>query len=136
MSFEEVVQKAVYEKLIARAALLGREINIYDDVPIFTDEKTIFPFIALGDDTLVNWDTDTELGADVTLTLNVWSRYRGKKEIKDLQGFIYDTLHRADFSVVGYKIITCEFVQSQSFMDFDGLTRHGVQTFQLLIEKL
>lgn len=136
MSFEDTVQTAIFERLASDASITSAVVGVYDDIPAFDDKKINFPFITIGDDTLVNWDTDTELGIDATVTINTWSRVKGRKEIKVLQGLIYSALHRSDFNVEGYKFISCEHLQSQSFIDSDGLTRHGVQTFQLLIEKL
>lgn len=138
MSFESVIQKAIYEKLKTDAAITARAMPVYDDVPQADDsgEPLAFPYIVVGDDSLVPWDTDTELGVDGSLTIHTWSRYSGKKETKEIQGLIYDALHRAEFEITGYASVVCALQVSNSFLDADGKTRHGVQTFTMLIEKL
>lgn len=139
MSFETVVQQAIFSILSADSEIIDRDVSIYDEVPEPDDSGDInnYPFIVVGDDQSVAWDTDTELGADVTATIHTWSRYSGKKEIKELQGLIYSALHRAEakFTITGYTVVLCDWLTSESFLDVDGKTRHGVQTFRLLIEK-
>lgn len=138
MSFEVVIQKAIYEKLAASAELIAKKIPVYDDVPQPEDSGKLcnFPYVVVGDDTLNQWDTDTEYGADAVITIHTWSRYTGKKEIKELQGYVYNALHNAELVIPGYVSVVCAFQDSKSFLDADGKTRHGVQTFTMLIEKL
>lgn len=138
MSFEITVQKALYDRLSTDSAILTKAVGVFDEVPQAPDSGSpdIFPYVVIGDDQTVAWDTDTELGAEITATIHTWSRYSGKKEIKELQGLVYNALHRTNYYLTGYEVVLCQFLQSQSFLDADGKTRHGVQTFRILIEKL
>lgn len=138
MSFETVTQQVVIDRLKTYAVIVTEKIPVSDDVlqPSDSGDAKNFPYIVIGDDAFVEWDTDTELGVEVTVTIHSWSRMPGKKEIKKIQGYIYDALHRYDFSADGYKFIFCAFLSSDSFLDTDGLTRHGVQKFKVLLEKV
>jgi len=138
MSFEIAIQQSIYARLSTNPTILTAAVGVFDEVPQADDSGSprVFPYIVIGDDQAIAWDTDSELGAEVTATIHTWSRYSGKKEIKELQGLVYEALHRAEFSVAGYAVVLCQFLQSQSFLDSDGKTRHGVQTFRFLIEKL
>ena len=138
MNFELLAQQAIYEKLLANNDIVARSIPVYDEVPEPCDSGSLenFPYIVVGDDQSAAWDTDTELGADITATIHTWSRYAGKKETKELQGLVYGALNRAEFTISGYHVVMCDFLTSQSFLDADGKTRHGVQTFRFVIEKL
>jgi hypothetical protein len=133
--FLNPLQLAVYNRLVAQLPT----INIYDDSPGQPDGKPAvnFPYIVLGDDTGVPWDTDDVLGTEATITLHVWSRYRGKKECKTLLGLIYTALHRqaANLSATGYTFVDCLFEFSTVMDQNDGITRHGVCRYRLLIEK-
>lgn len=129
MSFETTLQKAVYDTLSAYVPLTA---NIYDDVPQDSD----FPYVVVGDDAHADWSTDTELGVTAVVTVHTWSRARGKKETKELQGHIYDALNRATLAASGYNFVSIDLVSSESFIDADGLTRHGVQTFNAIIQRL
>jgi len=131
--FELVVQKAIYDKLV-----LDLSVPIYDQVPQPNDsgDSADFPYVTIGEDNHVTIDTDTELMNQVSIVIHTWSRYRGRKETKDLQGQIYDSLHRSNLSASGYNFVNIAQVDNTSFLDADGFTRHGVQTFNLIIEEL
>jgi len=131
MSFELAIQNAVYTALTNDAGLMTLISGVYDSVP----ETEVFPYLTLGEDTHTGWTTNTTLGTDVQIVINCWSRSRGRKETKTIQGEIYDALNRAALTYNGYDIINIEMLDSSSFIDADGLTRHGVQTFRVLIER-
>lgn len=142
MSFSTAIQQAVYDRLRTYAPLTAvlaphADSNIggsavYDDVP----QSAEFPYVALGDDTLIEWDTDTELGAEATITLHTWSRERGRRETKLIQGLLYDALHRYELPIPGMHVIDCLWEMSESFLDPDGHTRHGVSRFRVIMQRL
>ena len=132
MSFETVVQTVIYDALSASTAVTDLVTGIYDAVP----QQEAFPYITLGEALHSEWDTYAEVGNNVSIVINTWSRERGRQETKQIQGEIYNTLHRATLTVSGYNIAGIDFEQSESFMDADGLTRHGVQSFRILIERV
>lgn len=146
MSAEYEVQKAIYLALRANAnllTLLARDVNdatkpaIYDNVPEAVDagSDSVFPYVTIGDDTFLEWDTDNSQGKEGTLTIHSWSRYRGRKEVKEIQGAIYDALHLSNLNITGYYSVLMLSEYSETLVDPDGLTRHGVQRFRLIIEK-
>lgn len=138
MSMELAVQGAVLTALQAHAPLTALVTGVYDNVPQADDSglATAFPYVVIGEDTGREWDTDTEIGGDFTVRIHTWSRYRGRKETKEIQGAVYDALHRATLAVTGYAFVTCDFQDSDTIVDNDGLTRHGVQSFRILIDQL
>ena len=69
------------------------------------------------------------------MTIHVWSRYRGKKEAKQIQGEIYDALTRQELTVEDHDLVTIEFEYSDVVLDPDGQTRHGVQRFRAVVER-
>jgi len=127
MNFEEALQQAVFDRLSGYPGMP----TVYDDVP----KGAAFPYVAIGEDTHIPWDTDDSVGSESTVTLHVWSRYRGKKEAKQIQGLIYDALNRHELVVAGFVVVTLEFVYSDVLLDPDALTRHGVQRFRALVER-
>jgi hypothetical protein len=132
MSFDTVLQQIIYDNLSNDAPLLAVVTGVFDNVPQSTD----YPYVVIGEDTLTNWDTDTELGTNCTCVIHTWSRYQGKLETKQIQGLIYESLHRANLTASGYNIVDVQFESSDSFLDVDGLTRHGISNFRVLIEEL
>lgn len=137
-AFESVVQTAIYSQLINNAPVMALAKAVYDDVPqpVSSGDASEFPYVTIGEDVHTTIDTDTELMNQVSITVHVWSRYSGRAETKQLQGLIYDALHRANLVQSGYKFINIAQINSESQLDSDGFTRHGIQTFNLLIEEL
>jgi len=119
------VQKAIYDKLTD--TLLT---PVYDDVP----QNGSFPYIVIGEDTSLSWDTDDSKGTESTLTLHVWSRKRGRKETKDIMQDVYEQLHRASLTLSAGEVITIDFEFGETFLDSDGESRHGVMRFRALTE--
>jgi hypothetical protein len=137
MNAELELQKAIYDVLSNDYALGQLVTGVYDSVPQAADAGSDlpFPFVTIGDDTAIDWDTDTSVGKEATLTIHSWSRYRGRSEVKQIQGAIYEALHLSNLSVVGYTTVLCLSEFSESLVDPDGLTRHGVQRFRVILDK-
>lgn len=136
-NFETVVQTAIYNKLANDAPLMAAINAVYDDVPqVDSGDQSAFPYVTIGEDSHVDISTDLELMDQVSVTVHTWSRASGRSETKQIQGLISNTLNRASLVESGYKFINIARVGSDSFLDSDGFTRHGVQTFNLLIEKV
>jgi hypothetical protein len=127
MSFEAAIQQASFDRLSSYPGMP----TVYDDVPT----GAAFPYVVIGEDTHIPFDTDDSLGSESTVTFHVWSRYRGKKEAKEILGLIYEALTRQALSVVGHDLITIEFDYSDVLLDPDGITRHGVSRFRWLVEQ-
>jgi len=131
---------AAVDTLLARARSLGGEVleapAVYDHVPQpdYSDDSW-FPYVTIGEIASDEWDTDTETGFDSDITIHVWSRELGRVETKEIQGSIYDALHRHELDVAGVHTITLEHTGSFTDVDPDGKTRHGVSSFRLLTDQ-
>ena len=136
--FETVVQAKIYETLTTNAPLMAAIKAVYDDVPqaISSGDAAEFPYVTIGEDIHTDISTDLELSNLVSITIHAWSRYTGRAQTKQIQGLNYDTLNRADILDANYKFINIHQVSSESRLDSDGFTRHGIQTFNLMIEEL
>lgn len=127
MNFEEALQAAVFDRLDGYPGID----RVYDDVP----KNANFPYVVIGEDTHVPFDTDDSTGCEATITIHVWSRYRGKKEAKQIQGLIYEALNREPLILEDHSLVTIEFEYSDVLLDPDGITRHGVQRFRAIVER-
>lgn len=116
----------------------GDPIPVFDDVQqaIEAGDSTSFPYVTIGEDVFTDTSTDTELMGLVSITIHTWSRTAGRAETKKIQGLVYDALNRVNLVQSGYKFVNINNVSSQSNLESDGFTRHGVQTFNLIIEEL
>jgi hypothetical protein len=127
MSAEWAIQTAVFNKL--NTAL---SVSVYSNgnVPDNTEAR----YVVIGDDTHIEWDTDGTTGFESTITVHSWdndSVSRGMKAIKELMGAIYTALHRQSLTITGYQFTGCDFEFSETFIEADGVTRHGVQRFRI-----
>lgn len=120
------IQQAIYTEL----ATIGHP--VYDHVP----QVSAYPYIVIGDDTSIPFDTDASVGSESTLTIHVWSQYRGRLEVKDILEQIYDKLNRADIAVSGCHLVECVAEFQETYLESDGLTRHGVIRFRLIVEDI
>lgn len=123
-----MMQSQIQTAIFTRVSALN--FPVYDHVP----QDSAYPYIVIGDDTSIPFDTDNSTGTEATCTIHIWSRQRGRKEVKQMFGLINTSLHRAEFSVTGGALIECQAEFEESFMDSDGLTRHGVMRFRLLVD--
>ena len=129
--FAVALQTTVYNALIGNVALttkLGGN-NIYDFVP----EGTDFPYVKIGDQTMVDDGTKTKQGSDFTLIIHTFSRYRGSKETKEIMSRIYALLHESSLTVSGASLVNLRFEFSDIIKENDGLTTHGLQRFRAVI---
>lgn len=87
-------QSKVYELLSTNAEI---DCKIYDYVP----EDKPLPYIVIGDDKAIPWNTKTSKGKEITTTIHVWSDTRGNLQVKKLLGLIEKTLDK-NFEKDGY----------------------------------
>lgn len=134
MSFLSV-QEAVYDTLSNSAALttlIGAD-NVHDHVEQDYDG---FPYVTIGEDVFTENDTDDSNGHIVTCTVHTWSRKLGRKETKQIQEVIYGLFHKQNLSITGYNVVNIYQEDVQTMVDPDGITRHGVQTFNFNLVRL
>ena len=128
------LQKAVYTTLRADSALqafIGNPARVYDHVP----QDSLFPYVVIGEATGREFDGKSEDGMEQTLTLHSWSRDRGMQETKEIMAAVVDALDQVALTVTGHTLVLLRFEFSDTFLDPDGLTRHGVQRFRAVTQK-
>ena len=125
MSFDLITQKKIYEALNGVISC-----PVYDNAP----QGASFPYVTIGEANLTDNDTDSSQSVYISYVIHVWSQADGYKETKTIMGEIYNALHLTKFSESGYSFTENYFLSSDPFVETDGKTRHGVQTFKLTME--
>lgn len=105
--------------------------SIFDDVP--DHQAVTFPYVVIGEDTMLDYSTKDLVGSDVTVTLHVWSQYRGSKEVKQVMDRVHTLLHDSNLTVTGRNLINLRSEFSDVLRDPDGITRHGVMRFRAVM---
>lgn len=105
--------------------------GVYDDVPDF--EAADYPFVQLGQDTSIDYSTKDVVGTETTVTIHVWSRYRGSKEAKQIMERLHQLLHDGNLTVTGHNLINLRAEFADVIRDPDGITRHGVMRFRAVM---
>jgi hypothetical protein len=82
------VQQKVFAALDSNAELKAKVTGIFDYVP----EKTICPYVTFGHIQSSSEDTKTDNGEKVTVTLDIWSESKGRKEAVTILALIEDIL--------------------------------------------
>ena len=130
--FETSIQKAIVAKLKASTALMAIVTGVYDSVP----QGSNYPFIIVGDDRHEDRSTDDGIRREVRILIHVWSRFRGREQVKQIQYLIELALNRQKLSISGYEFVGMHFVNSDSFLEADELTRQGIIEFNIIIKRI
>ena len=123
------LQQAIFSALNVSAVTSDLSCGVFDDVP----QNASYPYIALGEETAVDFSVKDIQGGDLSVNIHVWSQYKGSKETKQIMDKIHDLLHNINLSVTGFNLINLRFEFSDIMRDPDGITRHGVMRFRAII---
>lgn len=126
------LQEAVQARLAATpalAALLGSPLQLYDFVP----PAAIFPRVVYGDQTAVALDTKTSTGLEVSFTLLVYSRGRGRRELRAIEAALYAALNQQQLTLAASNFVAAQFVSSRQRLESDGLTFRSELTFRITV---
>ena len=129
-SFE--LQKAIFSRLNGGSIVDEQDqaiTGVFDDVP----EGSAYPYVVIGEETATNIGTKDKDMHEYTQTIHVWSQYRGLKEIKEIMEQIYTLLNDFAISVSGASAITLRHEFPTTLTEGDGLTRHGVMRFRVVV---
>ena len=103
--------------------------GVFDEVV----ENASYPFVALGEETAIDYSTKDLDGGEFTINIHVWSQYKGSKQTKEIMDRIHDLLHDSSLSVSGFNLANLRFEFSDILRDPDGITSHGVMRFRAII---
>ena len=127
------LQDALYAALSGSAALqalIGNPARVFDHVP----DGTAFPYVEIGEVSARRFDSASRNGLDCTVTLNVWSRYRGRREAKQILDAIYAALHDGSLSIASNAHVLSAFLGAETKRDDDGLTYHGIARYRVILQ--
>ena len=121
--------KAVYVALDATTGLTG----IISESLSNADP---FPKIWLEDGGADDWSNKDDNGLEAFVNLHVGSQKEGTKEIRGLMDKCHSALHNVDLVLTDGQSVLCQFVRHDVVIDSDGITRHGIMRFKLLVSEV
>lgn len=125
------LQQAAFAALSMNGAV--RDIageRVFDAVP----RGAAFPYVVIGDDAEANWDTATDCGSEHTLSVHIWSRVGGHKEVKCAAEAVRGALHGAELSLDGHTLVDLRFLSADFRREPDGETFRAVLRFRAVTE--
>ena len=128
------LQRAVFDAVatdVGVIALLGGA-KVFDDVPRASD----FPYVTFGQSIERDWSTGGDDGGEHLITLHVWSRENGRREVHEIVGAVREALHLQDLNVSGHRLVNLRHEFSDTRREADGETYHGVVRFRAVTEVL
>ena len=125
------LQAAAYAVLIGSTPFMALVTTVADDVA----ETQPFPYVTFGEATEGPWDCFGQDGSDATLTLHIWSRYRGYAEAQAINASLIGLLdNRTGLALAGYGTVLLNYESSQQLRDPDGITRHIATRFRVMAD--
>jgi len=126
------LQKAIFSALAADAGLqdiLGPE-RIHDLAPASVQ----FPYITFGRTSIYDWSTGTASGTEQLLTIHVWSKAQGKKEVHAIIDRVGACLNDASLAMDGHHLVSLRMEFSEIVYDEDLSVHHGLLRFRAVTE--
>lgn len=126
------IQKALVSRLKAQVAMVSS--RVYDH----TQTTVEFPYIQIGATQAVYDDATCIDGSTCYITLHIWSRAVGSVEARKISDQIAAALHEwtPDLSADGFAFSDGRLNSAQVTQDPDGITSHGILTFEAQTERV
>ena len=128
------LQRKIYQALrnsSELSSLLGGD-RIYSQAP----PAAQFPFITLGQTVNLDWSTGTDEGAEHSLTLHVWSRADGAREVHEILEMIRTVLHDQLLALEDHYLVNLRHEFMEARLDPDGETMHGIVRYHAVTEPM
>lgn len=133
MDAELALQQSIYTRLTEDAPLTALlDGRIYDDVPA----EAAFPFLASGRARSRDWSSGDSTGAEIMLTLAVYSRAHGRRETTEISGAVKAALHEAELTLTDHALVSLRFLDADIVRQRDGITWRQELRFRALVEKI
>lgn len=119
------LQSAIYTTLSDSSSLdsaIGNN-KVFDSI---APQGTAYPYVLIGTEATRDIGTKTLDGNVYNMDIHVWSQYRGQKQVKEVMEIIYNLVNNATITVSGASSVMSYVVSTSTFVEVDGITRHGL----------
>ena len=132
------LQQSIYDALTGDVTLMALITGVFADVqqPNLPEADADFPYVVIGQDNLVTFDTKTDNGVRALVQMDVWSRENNLTEAKDVGSAVYSVLQKGSLTISGAHHILTRAVGQDYSTDPDGHTKRGLLTFSVLYDEI
>tara|TARA_Y100001938_G_scaffold117553_1_gene162205 strand:- start:4083 stop:4493 length:411 start_codon:yes stop_codon:yes gene_type:complete len=119
------LQSAIFSLLSGDSTLDGLVGNnkIFDTV---APQDTAYPYVLIGTEIATDIGTKNLDGKLYNVDIDVWSQYRGQKEIKEIMERVYNLTNNVSISVSSADSVMSYVNSVITLTEADGITRHGI----------
>ena len=118
--------------LLAVDPIDGTSPAVFDHVT----QDSGFPYVVVGEPNGTEHDADDIQGWTGEVVIHSYSRERGFASVEAIMRQTDDALHRVVPVVTDARVVTLHRESVDSVLDPDGLTRHGIHAFRVILEEL
>lgn len=123
------LQQSFFKRLSEDVALKSKVKGIYD----YVDENTPFPYVTIGDPTVLPFETKSSFGEVISVVLHCFSNYKGKKEAFEILNLMVQAISKEDLVIEGFTFFRLELEGMNVITDYDGKTKHGIARFKVWV---
>jgi hypothetical protein len=123
------LQVAIVQRLESDAALNAVIKGVFDGV----EKGQKFPYVTVGDPTMVPFETKSSFGEETTVVLHCWSQHEaGKEEAYKILNLMFKALSPR-LQVEGFTLFNMKVEQMTVITDIDDKTKHGIMRIRFHI---
>jgi len=111
--------------------MVGNPPRIFDAVPT----NTQYPFVIIGEARTRDY-AGVDGGLEHEIRMAIYSRYAGRREVKEISAVIYDALHERNLVIPAAKLINIRFVFADALRNADGETYYGAVRFRAVTQPM
>jgi hypothetical protein len=131
MNSIEELQPAIVTKLKSDAALMAKVTGVFDDV----EQGQKFPFIQVSAATETPKNTFGRKGRESTITIDVFSRYKGFKESLQIYSLMDQLLDGVPLDLSTFQLVFLQNDGMNMILGPDGKTRHIPVKYRAFIQE-
>jgi hypothetical protein len=123
------LQKGIFTRLSTDPIISERVTGVFDAV----GENQAFPYITIGEPSMLPFNTKSKFGEELSIVIHVWSLYEGKKEAIDIINLCLSSLS-SGVNLDGFTVRKIDVDNIRVFDDTDPRIRHGVLRMKYTIQ--
>lgn len=119
------LQKAIFNRL-------NRNISceVYDNIDLDAEGKLVaqFPFIRLGENTVIDDGTKTDDRTNVTFTINVFSQHPSQTEVKKILNEVVEQITSTPLTLSGFSVMKTKVELIRTYQEFENTKSNSKMT--------